>query len=246
LGQLYWPIILGDKLGLSKDFYKFIDMAGNLTDRRSEVSRSFLFPFSSSIRSSSSLTSTSKNGLPPDAPRDIISYLLEDFHSGKSKTYRHVRELQSDGAAIIIAGSETLAGTLAFMFRYVAADPHIRAKLRAELGPLFGKTLPGEFVARDLEDEPAPYLNAVIAETLRIQNPAINTSVRLTPPEGIFVDGVHIPGGAEVVLPVWSLQRDERYFERALEFVPERWTTRPEMVKDRRAYLPFVTGKLRN
>jgi len=184
-----------------------------------------------------------KNGLSPGAPRDIMSYLLEDFYSGKSKAYKHVCELHNDGATIMIAGAETLAGALAFLFRYVAADAHVRAKLRAELEPLHGRTMAGEFAGGDLEDGAAPYLNAVIAETMRIQNPTTNTVLRRTPPEGIVVDGVHIPGGAEVFIPVWTMQRDERYFEKPLEFVPERWTTRPEMVKDRRAYLPFVTGR---
>ena len=46
LGQLYWPIILGDRLGLSKDFYKFFDMASSLTDERHEVRGQPCLPFS--------------------------------------------------------------------------------------------------------------------------------------------------------------------------------------------------------
>jgi cytochrome P450 len=36
--------------------------------------------------------------------------------------------------------------------------------------------------------------------------------------------------------------RDERYFDRADEFIPERWREQPELVKDRRAYFPFSMG----
>ena len=34
----------------------------------------------------------------------------------------------------------------------------------------------------------------------------------------------------------------ENAFERATEFVPERWTTKPGMIKDKRAYNPFNNG----
>ncbi|PVH73799.1 hypothetical protein DL98DRAFT_430569, partial [Cadophora sp. DSE1049] len=36
----------------------------------------------------------------------------------------------------------------------------------------------------------------------------------------------------------------ESCFEQATEFIPERWTTRPEMVIDKRGYSPFSMGKL--
>lgn len=46
-----------------------------------------------------------------------------------------------------------------------------------------------------------------------------------------------------VSVPTHVIQRDERFYERAQEFVPERWMEGNEhMIKDRRAYLPFSTG----
>lgn len=44
-------------------------------------------------------------------------------------------------------------------------------------------------------------------------------------------------------MPVHVLQNDERYYERAAEFVPERWAAeRSKMIKDKRAYAPFSLG----
>lgn len=36
----------------------------------------------------------------------------------------------------------------------------------------------------------------------------------------------------------------ELYFERADAFIPERWYSKPEMVKNRQAHTPFSIGKL--
>lgn len=35
----------------------------------------------------------------------------------------------------------------------------------------------------------------------------------------------------------------ERYFVRADEYIPERWYSKPEMVKDHGAHVPFSVGE---
>lgn len=39
------------------------------------------------------------------------------------------------------------------------------------------------------------------------------------------------------------MRTDSRCFERPDEFIPERWTTRPELVRDRSVFIPFNIGK---
>lgn len=46
---------------------------------------------------------------------------------------------------------------------------------------------------------------------------------RLTPPTGIHIDGTFIPGNTIVSVPNYTIQRDPRYWDNALEFTPERW-----------------------
>lgn len=36
---------------------------------------------------------------------------------------------------------------------------------------------------------------------------------------------------------------DPKHFVKPDEFIPERWTDRPELVLDRRAWHPFIIGK---
>jgi cytochrome P450 len=68
--------------------------------------------------------------------------------------------------------------------------------------------------------------------------------VRETPPEGLTLpDDTYVPGKVNVWIPLYSLQRDSRYWEEPLSFMPERWTDeRPNAILDKRAFLPFLTG----
>jgi cytochrome P450 len=88
-----------------------------------------------------------------------------------------------------------------------------------------------------------PHFNAVINEVLRIMPPAMTGNGRMTGPNGITVDGHFIPPNTKVTAPKFVIMRQERAFKRADEFIPERWTTRPELIRDRQAFGPFSFGK---
>jgi cytochrome P450 len=61
----------------------------------------------------------------------------------------------------------------------------------------------------------------------------------------ISIDGKNtwIPGNTVIKTPSYTLYRDSRAFHRSEEFVPERWTTQPELVLDASAYAPFSVGR---
>lgn len=104
-----------------------------------------------------------------------------------------------------------------------------------------------------------PHLEAVIAESLRLY-PALPTGGnRKTPDHGIVIGGRYIPPQTTVVAPRYSISRSkfltwvvkldltaflgEDCFERANEFIPERWYLRPDMIHNKSAFAPFGTGK---
>lgn len=85
------------------------------------------------------------------------------------------------------------------------------------------------------------YIDHLIHETLRLLPPVPMGFLRETPFEGLQIDEVFVPGNVNVNVPIWAIQRDERYFPRAAEFVPERWqTVSPEASAS--AYMPFQRG----
>lgn len=94
---------------------------------------------------------------------------------------------------------------LSYAFFYLAKHQDVQTKLHAAVAEARGKTLPGEFTNNDLSK--IDYLEAVINETLRLENAVANNAPRLTPPEGIVVDGTWIPGGVAVRVPGYAMQR---------------------------------------
>lgn len=127
---------------------------------------------------------------------DIISWL---FQGDKADS----EWLHGDGRLIVVAGSETTASALAFIFYYLAVDPKLVEKLRVELKSLINTKEP--FELRDVQH--ASLLNGVIYEALRMHPPVPSGTSRITPPEGIMVDGVYVPGQTTVIVPHYAQGR---------------------------------------
>ncbi|EUC47469.1 hypothetical protein COCMIDRAFT_24632 [Bipolaris oryzae ATCC 44560] len=164
-----------------------------------------------------------------DARPDLISHLIVST----PKTPEGRELLFGESRLIISAGSETTSTALTFIFMHLATHPHYTAAIRTE------------FLANAHSydcQRPLPLLEAVIYESLRIWPSVFFGSQRVTPPEGMDINGHFIPGNMIVHIPLFPLFRDPRNFVAPDEFIPERWTTRPELVRNRAAFIPFSTG----
>lgn len=83
-----------------------------------------------------------------------------------------------------------------------------------------------------------------MTETLRLKPSVPSGNARVTPPEGLVIDEVRIPGDTIVIVPQYVVQRDERNYVRPLEFLPERWLEEgKDLVLNGRAFFPFTIGK---
>ncbi|CAD6451908.1 7a9d94ff-9170-4066-ba75-deea6008af81 [Sclerotinia trifoliorum] len=172
--------------------------------------------------------------------RDIFFYLLSADPEGGEKFTQ--KELNSNANLIIIAGTDTTSSTVAQILRTLAKEPRVLFKLQREIDEICISMGEGSEITidsiRNLE-----YLNAVVNEGLRLYNPVPSGAHAATYPQGVKVGGIFIPGNVQVQIAQLSLMKDERYFAQGKEFIPERWTSeRPELVKDRRAFIPFGYG----
>ncbi|OHF00837.1 L-ornithine-N5-monooxygenase [Colletotrichum orchidophilum] len=180
-------------------------------------------------------------GVDSDESHDMLKYFLDDYKSEKPKSFFNVNIMYTDSQAILIGATDTISCTLGYAFYYIARDAKLRQHLYEEIAPIHSRTLEGEFAVADLNK--LELLEAVITETLRMHAPAPINGPRTAPPEGVTIDGTYIPGNVTLFTPIHCYHRSHKYWRSPNEFIPERWTTRPELIIDRRAFLPFSYGR---
>ncbi|OOF92465.1 hypothetical protein ASPCADRAFT_153077 [Aspergillus carbonarius ITEM 5010] len=173
-------------------------------------------------------------------PEDVVSWLLKAYVEQDISAPPSKAALHDDSRAIIIAGSETTATTLASILYYLAKHQSVLSKLQRQLD----EAMPGG--AKDWSYDKVkeiPFLDDIINETLRLRPVLMTGGSRVTPAEGLQVDEVYIPGDVNVFVPLQLIQNDKRYYRDAEKFIPERWgEKKDEMGTDGAPFIPFLSG----
>ncbi|EKG12700.1 Cytochrome P450 [Macrophomina phaseolina MS6] len=163
--------------------------------------------------------------------KDFLTNLVSKVHAGELDR----EELTAHSSTLVIAGGETVATFLAAVTFFLLRTPATYDKLREEIRTRYSSA--GEIDA--LTSQQLPYLQAVIAEGLRMYPPGSQGFPRISP--GAVVDGVWVPAGAECYTSAWSPTHDERYFHEPYAFKPERWLD-PACADVKEASQPFSLG----
>jgi len=168
---------------------------------------------------------------------DLLSMLLhaQDSEGTGGMTDRQLRD---EVITLFLAGHETTANALTWLWVMVARHPDVEARLHAELDAvLVGGRAP---VADDVPR--LPYTRAVVAETLRLYPPAWTMGRRVLQP---YRWGGHdIPAGTLILMSQWIVHRDPRWWPDPLRFDPARWLGEGQSAgaRPRFAYFPFGGG----
>ena len=136
-------------------------------------------------------------------------YALNEKDDGSGETMSD-SYLAAEARAYIIAGTDTSAISLTFLFWQLSRHPELQARLSAELN-----ALPDEYGSKELRD--ALFLNQVINEILRLHSPVPSGLPRGVPIGGATLCGYFVPGGATVSTQAYTLHRDPAVFD-----APER------------------------
>ena len=115
--------------------------------------------------------------------------------------------LNGDSRLIVVAGSDTTAATLTFLFYELARKPEEVKKLREELRPL---TI-GDWSDVDIRD--APHLNGVIDEALRLHPPVPSGLERQVPKGGAHFGDIFLPGETNFWMPQYVIGRGRLWLE---------------------------------
>jgi cytochrome P450 len=165
---------------------------------------------------------------------DLLSMLLhaQDEDDGTGMTDRQLRD---ELMTLFMAGHETTANTLAWVFYLLSHNHGAEAHLHAELDRVLGGRAP------TLADLPnLPYAEHVVTEALRLY-PTVWLLGReaIEPTE---VGGYRVPVGMTVYMSQWVVHRDPRWYDDPEKYRPERWADGLQKRLHRYAYFPFGGG----
>lgn len=124
--------------------------------------------------------------------KDFMSHFLR--LNEKDEKGITTEEIISDAQLFIIAGSETSATLLSGMLFHLLKNPIYLEQLKQEVRSSF-KGVEDMTFANEMKLQ---YLAACIEETLRIYPPFPAELPRLTPPEGVVINGMQIPGNVRL------------------------------------------------
>jgi cytochrome P450 len=169
------------------------------------------------------------------APNDLLTRLIaaKDTEGGAPLTAGEVRD---EMITIFLAGHETTAVTMSWVWYLLSQHPAAEARLHAELDQVLGeRAATAEDVAR------LPYARMVVEESMRLYPAAPGVSNRgaLAADE---VAGQKISRGDIMLISSWVLHRNPKFWDRPERFDPERFSPERSVGRPRFAYLPFGAG----
>jgi cytochrome P450 len=170
-----------------------------------------------------------------EAPKDFLTRLVaaKDPDNGVGMSAAEVRD---EVITIFMAGHETTAVTMTWVWYLLSQHPAEEATLHGELSKVLGGRDP---TVADLPN--LPYTRMVIEEAMRVYPPAPGISLREAK-EADELCGFKVTPGMQVLVSPWILHRHRRLWDDPERFDPTRFTKEASEKRPRFAYLPFGGG----
>jgi cytochrome P450 len=165
----------------------------------------------------------------------LLSMLLNsrDATTGEPLTDRDLRD---EIFTMFVAGHETTALTMTWLFTLLVGRDDVLDRMRAEVDTVLGDRDP------QFEDYPKlTYLRQVIDEALRLRGPvAMNARSAVADDELL---GHRVKAG-DVVMPFfYAAHRHEAFWEEPAKFDPDRFSAERSQGRDSWSYVPFAAGQ---
>ncbi|CAL1688579.1 unnamed protein product [Lasius platythorax] len=167
--------------------------------------------------------------------KTLLHILMEASYKNKC-TQEMIRD---NMITTLIAATDTTAITITFVVLMLANFPDIQEKVYEELREIYGTKTP-KYAPIKYEDlQHMNYLDRVIKETMRIF-PAVPVIGRYLT-EDTQMGDIILPKGSNVIIGLFILHRDEKYWPNPLVFDPDRFL--PERIgTSYKHYMPFSMG----
>jgi len=169
----------------------------------------------------------------PTEGEDLLNLLL---HAEDEQGRLSLRRVRDEATTFMLAGHETTANALAWMWYLLALNPEARGRMLAEVDAVLGERRP---TAQDVAA--LPWTTACLQEAMRVYPPAWSIPrVAIVEDE---IAGHRIPRGSSVIIPIHAIHHDPRFWPEPERYDPERFMPGQTGGRHRTAYLPFGGGR---
>ena len=164
---------------------------------------------------------------------DLLNLLLhaEDEHGRLP-----LRRVRDEATTFMLAGHETTANAMAWMWYLLALNAEARDRMLAEVDAALGGRRP------TVDDLAAlPWTTACFQEAMRFYPPA--WSIPRVAIADDDIGGHRISKGSSVIIPIHGIHHDPRFWPDPETYDPERFMPGRAKGRHRSAYLPFGGGR---
>jgi cytochrome P450 len=177
-------------------------------------------------------TSREASANPPD---DLLSQLMaaRDAETGAGLSAQEIRD---EVVTIFLAGHETTATAMTWIWYLLARQPAEAARLRAELDSVLGGRTPTQADLPQLA-----YARRFVDEALRILPPTPGISSRVAAKDD-ELGGMPVRKGAFMLVLPWVMHRNRLVWDEPERFDPDRFLPERSQGRHRLAALPFGAG----
>jgi cytochrome P450 len=146
------------------------------------------------------------------------------------------KRIRDEALTFMLAGHETTANAMSWLWYLLAQNPHARDRMLAEIDDVLDRRRP---TASDLAE--LPWTTACVQESQRYYSAVWMIGRKAV--EHDDIDGHHIRPGTTVLVPVHEIHHDARWWPDPEEFDPARFLGDAAKQRPRSAYLPFGGGR---
>ena len=171
---------------------------------------------------------------------DLLSMLLASQDAEDRSGGMTDRQIRDECLTLLLAGHETTANGLSFIFYLMAQHPEAQERVWAEASEAFRAAASGQPSSAAEIYERLPYTQRVVAEALRIY-PPVWVTARSAAVSYPYRD-LAIPKGSLLLVPQIAIHRDARWFPEPMHFDPDRFLPDAIARRHRNAYFPFGAG----
>ncbi|CAG5032346.1 unnamed protein product [Parnassius apollo] len=172
---------------------------------------------------------------------------VEESSVGKKKIDRVWTDIDIVAQAVLffIAGFDTVSSAMSFALHEIATHPEIQQRLYEEIKEHNEKNC-GNLSYNSIQS--LKYLDMVVSEVLRMWAPGVALDrlcikdYNLGKPNKQAIEDYIIRKGESIMIPIWAIHHDLKYYQDPEKFDPERFSEENKHLIKPFTYLPFGLG----